>query len=390
MKYYAPARVYGIIPSMNLIECREKLDKIDSEIVRLYEERMAVSEQVADYKLKNGLNVLDRNRERSKLDAVKALTHTDHNSKGIEELYNHIMSISRKRQYDIMEERGIKGRLSFMMREKLDTDGARIVYQGLEGAYSEEAAIEYFGRDCNRMHVATFKDAMSLIDEGLADFAVLPIENSSAGIVSENYDLLTRFENYIVGTQVISIRHCLAAVPGAKVEDIRDVYSHEQAIMQCRDYLDKHRSMHAHSCKNTAMAAVMVAAEAERSKAAICSEHCAELNGLEILERGINYSSKNSTKFIIVTNQKIFLKNAKTVSICFEIPDTTGSLYHVLSLFYYNDVNMSHIESRPISEHPGEYRFFVDFEGNLAESSVRNALHGLREETVNMKILGNY
>ncbi|MBR1524579.1 MAG: bifunctional chorismate mutase/prephenate dehydratase, partial [Lachnospiraceae bacterium] len=106
--------------------------------------------------------------------------------------------------------------------------------------------------------------------------------------------------------------------------------------------------------------------------------------------REINFSSKNYTLFIIISNQKVFLKDAKTVSICFEIPDTTGSLYHVLSLFYYNDVNMSHIESRPIPGHPGEYRFFVDFDGNLTENSVKNALHGLREETVNMKILGNY
>ncbi|MCR5747147.1 MAG: prephenate dehydratase [Lachnospiraceae bacterium] len=375
---------------MELNECRNKIDAIDKEIVRLYEERMVVAEKVADYKILNGMNVLDRDRERSKINAVKSLTHSAFNSKGIEELYNHIMSISRKRQYDILEERGIKGRLSFMQKDKLDTDGARIVYQGIEGAYSEEATIRYFGENCNRVHVDTFKDAMGLIDEGLADFAVLPIENSSAGIVTENYDLLTKFENYIVGTQIIDIKHCLAAKSGTEVDKITDVFSHEQAIRQCRDFLDAHRNITSHTCENTAMAAAYVANEDNDHKAAICSERCAKLHGLEILSKEINYSSKNSTKFIIVTNQKIFLKNASKVSICFEIPDNTGSLYHVLSLFYYNDVNMSHIESRPISEHPGEYRFFVDFEGNLAEASVRNALHGLREETVNMKVLGNY
>lgn len=375
---------------MDLKECREKIDEIDARIVRLYEERMKVSEEVALYKLSKGMNVLDKSREKAKRDAVKALTHDEFNSKGIEELYNHIMSISRKKQYDIMEEKGMGSRPSFIPKDELDTDNARIVYQGTEGAYSEEAAIRYFGENSLRIHVDTFKDAMSLIDEGLADFAVLPIENSSAGIVSENYDLLTQFENYIVGTQVVEIRHCLAGLPGSSLKDIRDVFSHPQALMQSREFLDCHRSMQAHPFQNTALAAKKVSEDGLIHQAAICSEHCAALYGLDVLQRDINYSSKNSTRFIIVTNQKIFLKNAKKVSICFEIPDKTGSLYHVLSLFYYNDVNMSHIESRPIPEHPGEYRFFVDFDGNLSGHSVRNALHGLREETINMKILGNY
>lgn len=375
---------------MDLKECREKIDEIDARIVRLYEERMKVSEEVALYKLSKGMNVLDKSREKAKRDAVKALTHDEFNSKGIEELYNHIMSISRKKQYDIMEEKGMGSRPSFIPKDELDTDNARIVYQGTEGAYSEEAAIRYFGENSLRIHVDTFKDAMSLIDEGLADFAVLPIENSSAGIVSENYDLLTQFENYIVGTQVVEIRHCLAGLPGSSLKDIREVFSHPQALMQSREFLDCHRSMQAHPFQNTALAAKKVSEDGLIHQAAICSEHCAALYGLDVLQRDINYSSKNSTRFIIVTNQKIFLKNAKKVSICFEIPDKTGSLYHVLSLFYYNDVNMSHIESRPIPEHPGEYRFFVDFDGNLSGHSVRNALHGLREETINMKILGNY
>ena len=375
---------------MDLKECREKIDEIDARIVSLYEERMKVSEEVALYKLSNGMNVLDKSREKAKRDAVKALTHDEFNSKGIEELYNHIMSISRKKQYDIMEDKGMGSRPSFIPKDELDTDNARIVYQGTEGAYSEEAAIRYFGENSLRIHVDTFKDAMSLIDEGLADFAVLPIENSSAGIVSENYDLLTQFENYIVGTQVVEISHCLAGLPGSSLKDIRDVFSHPQALMQSREFLDCHRSMQSHPFQNTALAAKKVSEDGLIHQAAICSEHCAALYGLDVLQRDINYSSKNSTRFIIVTNQKIFLKNAKKVSICFEIPDKTGSLYHVLSLFYYNDVNMSHIESRPIPEHPGEYRFFVDFDGNLSEHSVRNALHGLREETINMKILGNY
>ncbi len=375
---------------MELSECREKIDEIDRQIVALYEERMKVSESVADYKLTHGMNVLDKTREQEKIDSVKALTHSEFNSLGIEELYNHIMSISRKRQYAMMNERGIKGRLPFMPIDGIDKKDVRVVFQGTDGAYSQEALFEYFGRDVHTFHVDTFRDAMSVIDEGLADYAVLPIENSSAGIVSQNYDLLVEFENYIVAEQVISIRHCLLGLPGTGEENIRKVYSHPQAILQCGKYLDGHRHMTACPVENTAVAAKKIVEDQDPQQAAIAGRHCAELYGLEILKEDINFSAVNSTRFIIVTNQKVFVKDANKVSICFEIPHRSGSLYHILSHFYYNDLNMNRIESRPLTDRPWEYRFFIDFDGNLSDSPVKNALHGLREETVNMKILGNY
>ena len=141
---------------------------------------------------------------------------------------------------------------------------------------------------------------------------------------------------------------------------------------------------------NTALAAKKVLDDQDISQAAVCSEHAAELYGLEILARKINFESDNSTRFIIVTNQKIFLKDARKISICFEVPHESGSLYHLLSHFIYNDLNMTKIESRPVEGRSFEYRFFVDFEGNLADPAVKNAIRGLREEALNLKILGNY
>lgn len=374
---------------MDLSQLRQQIDTIDRQIVNLYEERMDVSRQVAEYKIETGKKVFDKQREQEKIAGVKALTHNDFNSQGVEELFEQIMSMSRKLQYQLLAAHGSEGRLPFIGVEELETDCARVVYQGAEGSYSQAAMHRFFGENVNAFHVETFRDAMSAIDEGSADFAVLPIENSTAGIVNEIYDLLVEFENYIVGEQVIPIEHCLLALPGTKMEEIKRVYSHPQSLMQSARYLAEHDWQQI-SMQNNAFAALKVAKEKDKTQAAIASEYAGETYGLEILKKGINDSDSNSTRFIIVTNQKIFRKNANKISLCLEIPHESGSLYHILSHFIYNNLNMTKIESRPIPDRNWEYRFFIDFEGNLADSAVKNALRGLREEARSMKILGNY
>ncbi len=374
---------------MDLLELRGQIDEIDEQIVSLYERRMDISRQVAEYKIGTGKKVFDKAREEEKLRKVKSLTHNEFNSHGIEELFEQIMSMSRKLQYRLLTEHGSIGKLPFIEMDRLYEDKARVVFQGAEGAYSQAAMIQYFGDKVNSFHVDTFRDAMIAIDEGSADFAVLPIENSTAGVVSEIYDLLAEFENYIVGEQIIKIEHCLMALPGTKIEDIETVYSHPQSLMQSARFLNEH-SWQQISMQNNAFAARKVAGSGDKRKAAIASEYAAKLYGLEVLVKGVNQSSTNSTRFIIVTNQKVFLKDAKKVSICFEVPHESGSLYHMLSHFIYNNLNMNRIESRPIEGRNWEYRFFIDFDGNLSDSSVKNALRGLREEARNMRVLGNY
>ncbi|MCI8572027.1 MAG: prephenate dehydratase [Lachnospiraceae bacterium] len=374
---------------MDLLKLRGQLDGIDAQIVELYEKRMDLCRQVAEYKIANGRKVFDKVREEEKLRTVKALTHNDFNSQGVEELFEQIMSMSRKLQYRILTEHGSSGRLPFIGVDSLDTGTARVVFQGAQGAYSQAAMVQYFGEQVKSFHVDTFRDAMRAIDEGSADFAVLPIENSTAGIVSEIYDLLVEFENYIVGEQIIKIEHCLMAVPGTALEDIRTVYSHPQSLMQSARFLNDFGWQQI-SMQNNAFAARKVAQDKDKHSAAVAGEYAAELYGLEVLKKGVNQSSTNSTRFIIVTNQRIFLKSAKKVSICFEVPHESGSLYHMLSHFIYNNLNMNKIESRPIEGRNWEYRFFIDFDGNLSDSAVKNALRGLREEARNMRILGNY
>ena len=375
---------------MDLLTLRGQLDEIDAQIVKLYEERMEISSRVADYKIETGKKVFDKTREEEKLQKVRELTHNEFNAHGVQELFEQIMSASRKLQYSKLSEAGALGRLPFIGVDSLDAGRARVVFQGAEGSYSQMAMMQYFGENVNSFHVDTFRDAMCAIEEGSADFAVLPIENSTAGIVNEIYDLLVEFENYIVGEQIIRIEHCLMGVPGTDLSKIRTVYSHPQSLMQSARYLSAHENWQQISIQNNAFAARKVSEEKDVTQAAIASEQAAKIYGLDILKRGVNQSETNSTRFIIVTNQKIFLKDAKKISICLEVPHESGSLYHMLSHFIYNNLNMTKIESRPIEDRNWEYRFFIDFAGNLADGAVKNSLRGLRDEARNMKILGNY
>lgn len=374
---------------MELSELREQIDKVDREIAALYEERMEISRRVAEYKIANGKKVFDKVREKQKIEQVKGLVHNEFNRYGIQELFEHLMAMSRKLQYRLLTEEGVLGKFPFISVDKLDTEKTRVVFQGAEGAYSQEAMKQYFGDKINCFHVDTFRDAMEALEEGSCDFAVLPIENSTAGSVSEVYDLLVKFENYIVGEQIIKIEHCLMGVPGTSKENIRTVFSHPQSLLQSAKYLSEHPWQQI-SMKNNAFAARKVAEDKDMTQAAVAGAHAAEIYGLEILERGINLDSSNSTRFIIVSNQKIFRKDAGKISICLELPHTSGSLYNMLSHFIYNKLNMTKIESRPIEGRNWEYRFFIDFEGNLSQSEVKNALRGIREEAGSLKILGNY
>ncbi len=374
----------------SLEELRRRLDMTDGQIIELFQKRMDICAEVGEYKLASGRKVFDKEREQEKLDAVAKHAKNDFYAKGLKELFELLISVSRKLQYQLITEKSGGTRLPFMSVTSLDTSGARVVYQGMEGAYSEAAMKKFFGENVSGFHVATFREAMESIEDGTADFAVLPIENSTAGVVDDVYDLLTEFENYIVGEVLLKIDHVLAAPPDGDMDSVREVYSHPQALMQCSKFLDEHKNWRQVGMINTASAAEKVFKDNDKRKAAICSAYAASRYGLKVLRGNISQSLKNTTRFIVVTNQKIFLKDAKKISICFEAAHESGALYHLLSHFIYNDLNMLKIFSRPIDGRDWEYCFFVDFEGNLADGAVKNAIRGLREEAMSLKILGNY
>ena len=374
---------------MDLLECRNKLDVIDKQIVKLFEERMDICGKVAETKIASGKAVYDAEREKQKLDAVSAMADSEFNQVAVRELFSQMMSISRKYQYSILAEHGRALKLGFERLDKLPMDGVRVVHQGVEGAYSHAAALQYFGENASVYHVAHFEDAMKEVQLGNVDYAVMPIENSSAGAVIDMYDLLTRYDNYIVAETFLPVEHALLSVPGAKLSDIKTVFSHPQALMQCSQFLNDNGFKQI-SVENTAVAAKRVVEEGDKTQAAVASEIAGKLYGLELLKPAIQNNQGNTTRFIILANRKVYQKNAGKISLCFELPHTSGSLYNMLGNFIFNHVNMMMIESRPIPGRNWEYRFFVDIEGNLQDAGVKNALRGIGAEALNFKILGNY
>ncbi len=374
----------------DLLEIRKEIDKIDKQMVALFEERMTLTQGVAQYKSKTGKAVLDKERENSKLETLQSLVQSEYNKYPVKELFTQIMSMSRKYQYSLIE--SYSSELAFEKVAKLPlNEQSKVVFFGEPGSYSEQAMIEYFGEQkFNCFPAETFKEVMEAVHSGKADYGVLPIENSSTGGIQDIYDLLLNYDNYIVGEHVVKIDHSLVGLPGASVDGLKKVYSHPQGIMQCNTFFEEHPQIEAVKYLSTAAGAKKVLEDQDITQGAIASPRAAAYYGLSVLKEKLNYESSNSTRFIIIANQKIYLEDANKVSICFELPHESGTLYNMLSHFIYNNLNMTKIESRPISGRPWEYRFYVDFEGNLQDAGVKNSINGIKEEAVNLKILGNF
>ncbi|MBQ3544001.1 MAG: prephenate dehydratase [Lachnospiraceae bacterium] len=376
--------------SLDLNEIRKEIDEIDAGIVDLYEKRMNLCKNVAEFKIQNNKKVLDKAREEEKIKKVSEFAKNDFDKKAIEELFTQIMAISRKMQYQILAENGLGMDMHFEKLDKLEKSGKKVVYQGVPGAYSHQAMINYFGEDVEHFNVATFRDAMEAIKEGKADYGVLPIENSTAGIVNDVYDLLVEYDNYIVDQTDVLVSHALLGTKDSTIDDIKVVYSHPQGLMQCQNFLEEHKDWQQIAQPNTAGSAKKVVEENDKSQAAIASVIAGKIYGLKVLEENINRNNENTTRFIIVGNKKVFEKKASKICISFEISHKSGTLYNILSHFIFNGLNMTKIESRPIKNKTWEYRFFVEFEGLLDEPAVLNALRGVLEEANSVKILGNY
>lgn len=376
--------------TVDLQACREELDQIDRQIVELFERRMAVCGDVASYKIETGKAVYDGVRERQKLEAVEAMAHGNFNQTAVRELYSQMMTISRRYQYRLLAEHGTVPDLGFTRVDRLPADHLRVVYQGVEGAYSHRAALQFFGQEEELYHVVHFEDAMKEVIEGRADYAVLPIENSSAGAVIDNYDLLIQYPNYIVAEVFVGIDHALLGLPGAKLSDVRTVFSHPQALMQCSSFLNQERNWKQVSLENTAVSARKVLEDRDVSQAAVASEIAGKIYGLSVLKPSIQNSRNNTTRFIVLSRTPMYRKDAKKVTITFELAHKSGTLYNILGHFIFNGVNMRMIESRPIPERTWEYRFFIDIEGNLDDPGIVNALQSIRAESQNMRIIGNY
>lgn len=375
---------------LNLEEIREKIDVIDKQLVKLFEERMELCRQVAEYKIDTGKKVLDVQREQVKLDNVYHMVKNPENAYAVKDLFAQIISNSRKLQYCMLEQTAGTLRAPYEAIDTVSKEGSKVVYQGVPGAYSHIAMKRFFGKNVDSFAVETWRDAMDAVSSGRADYAVLPIENSTAGIVAGVYDLLQEYDNYIIAETYVKVEHALLGLKGTDIDKVKTVYSHPQGFMQCEHFLEQHKGWQQISQANTAGSAKKVLEENDLTHVAIASEEAAEEYGLEVLAHAINDLDNNTTRFVVVTKDRKFVKNAHKMSIVFETKNEAGTLYSLLSHIIYNGLNMNKIESRPIEGRAWEFRFFVDFEGNIDDPAVINAMRGIEEEAVSIKLLGNY
>lgn len=375
---------------LDLTKIRDEIDEIDKQLVGLYEERMKLCTDVANYKIETGKKVLDTSREEAKLKAIEAMVKEESNIHGVNELFTQIMAMSRKMQYRLMELNGLTLRLPCEIIDEIDKEHCRVVYQGVPGAYSHIATKRFFGPGVNDFKVDTWRDAMEAVKNGDAKYAVLPIENSTTGIVAQVYDLLQEYNNYIIAETYVKVEHALLGLPETDINNIKVVFSHPQGLLQCEKYLDQHRDWQQIGQPNTAGSAKKILDDKDPTQVAIASVEAAEFYGLKVLAKHINDEDNNTTRFVIVTNKRTFIKGAKKMSICFETNDEAGTLYNLMSHIIYNGLNMTKIESRPIEGRAWEFRFFMDFMGNIDDLAVKNALRGIEEEANSIKLLGNY
>ncbi len=376
---------------MNELEIlRDKIDKIDRQMLPLFLERMEVCSKVAEYKRKVNKPVLDTEREKQVLQNKLSLLENPDMADEVYEFFDSMMTISRVRQTKMLSDT----RNTFHCEDVLKLvqtkkQNPKIVYFGSEGAYSEEAAIGFFGKEADRFYAKTFDEGFEALKNNKADYAVLPIENSSTGTISEVADLLFKYQYYIVGEIYVPIRHCLMGVKGALISDIKTVYSHEQGLLQSRDFLNT-LDVECETYLSTALSAKAVAESGDKTKAAIAARRNAEIYGLEILKEEINSSAKNTTRFAIIARNPEITENSQKISAAFTLKHESGQLHRVLSGFARAGLNLLKLESRPIPESPFEYRFFIDYTGNILNENTACVTDNIIDEVQSFTLLGNF
>ncbi len=376
---------------MEISELREQIDDIDRKLVELYCRRMDTAREIGRYKRENNLPVLDSERERNLLNKV-AEQAGEENEQGIRALYQLLMDHSRLRQQlDGHPESSLGARIreAVASTPAFFPEKAATACQGVEGAYSQ-LACEKMIRYPSIMYCRTFENVFSAIESGLCRYGILPIENSLAGSVNSVYDLMIRHHCYIVRSARIKIDHTLLALPGTKMEDIREIYSHEQAIQQCSAFLSQHKEWHVNVCSNTAAAARMVAESGRKDAAAISSGNCAALYSLECLSSEIQNNSNNHTRFICISKTPEIYPGADHTSLMLVLPNRPGSLYRLLSRFNAQGINLIKLESRPLPGRDFEFMFYFDLEGSVGSPSFRKLIEELDVTLNQFTYLGSY
>ncbi len=361
---------------------RQKIDMIDRQLVPLFEKRMAVAAEIAAIKRENNLSVFDEAREQAVIDRVAA--EAAENLRGeVSLLMRTIMALSRERQRRVL----------FKSEAPLPpppvaakTDGVVCAYQGVPGAWSEEALAQVFP-EAEKLAVDYFEDVFTAVKAGKADYGVVPIENSQTGAIGETYDLLRKYGCYIVGRVWVSIKQCLMAKPGVELNDITTVYSHPEGFKQCRGLLQKHGWAET-ACTNTAVAAKAAADDKSGHAAAIGSKRAAQLNGLALLAEDIADSKTNRTSFVVIGKAPEYTAASDMTTVTFATAHRSGALCETLLPFMAAGIDLARIESRPAGA--GEYRFFADVQCNVMDETAAEALRQAAAASAYFEVVGCY
>ena len=375
---------------MDLQDLRHQIDRIDDELIRLFQERMDVSVEVAHYKKQNNIPVYDSARERQKLYDLSSKVKEGREA-CITSLYSLLFELSRSEQERIL--RPDSALTDKLQRAVQDTDSvfperATVACQGTEGAYSQLAVEKLFTLP-SILYFNTFEGVFNAVDNNLCSYGVVPLENSTAGSINQVYDLMMRYPLSIVRSARLKIDHCVLAKEGVELQSVKEIVSHEQAIAQCADFI-KTLGCKVTVCENTAVAAKIVADSPRNDIAALSSRNCASLYGLRRLAESVQDRGNNYTRFICISKSLSIYPGADKTSLMLTIPHKPGSLYHILSRFYIHGINLIKLESRPIPNRDFEFMFYFDLETPVYSSALLQVLRELNDLCDEFYYLGSY
>lgn len=375
---------------MELSEIRTKIDAVDDQLLQLFLERMSLAEEVAAYKNEHHLPILNKERERAVL--AKVTEKSGEKERYAYHLFSTLFELARSRQAELISaptKVETKVKASLAAGGEIFPQTGLVACQGVEGANSQVACDRLLPRG-NVVYVKTFEAVVSAVESGFCKFGVLPIENSSNGSVRAVYELLQEHNLSIVRSTRLCIRHELLTLPGVKLSDITEIYSHEQAIGQCSKFLNSLNGIRVIPCDNTAMAAKMVAESGNRHAAAISSHPCAALYGLECIDDHIQNSDNNYTRFICVTKDPAIYAGANRISLIIAFENRPGALYELLSKLAALDINLTKLESCPVVGSDFEFIFFLELDASVQDPSVLAMLEEMERSCAQFQFLGNY
>ncbi len=376
---------------MELKEYRDQIDKIDVQIAELFEKRMDASAGISKYKKEHNIGIVDSGREKEVIENVTSHVRPEF-SDDISMLYSMIFNVSRNYQkklsgnhsdlYPVIQD-AIKN------TPQLFPQTANVACQGVEGAFSQLAAQKFF-KHPKIMNFNTFESVFSAVENGFCEYGVLPLENSSAGSVNKVYELMMTHDFSIVRGTRIKVDHYLLAKPGVKLEDIKEVYSHDQALNQCSEFLSGLKNVNAVACENTAVAASMVSKSDRNDIAAIASRSCMDLYNLSCIKPSIQNRDNNYTRFICISKKLEIYPGADRTSLMMILPHRPGSLNMALSRFYSLGLNLIKLESRPLPEREFEFMFYFDLETSIYSEEFLQMIDELDDMCEEFRYLGSY